>query len=119
MIDNTTKKDFHNTLKYGESYVYIKKRIDILCDAVTTKLDGKYFVKYIKQHQLFIVSIYVSAWNKLPLYHIAHSDIGKNLFMTAHLFAEPYLDDSKKLFWNTTNCQTPGRAEYHISHIER
>ena len=113
------KKDFIDTLKYGKDYVYIKKHIDVLCEAITNKLNGKYIIKYIAQSQLFIVSVYVPKWSKLRLYDTIGDDIdkniGKNLFITAYYFATAYLDSPERIFWNTTNCQLPGRVEYHVS----
>ena len=114
-----TKKDFHNTLKYGKAYALIKNHVDILCEAIINKLDGKYTIKYIAQQQLFIVSIYdVPAWSNLslsdsPVYNRADD---KTLFMTAHDFAAQHLNHINEVRWNTTNCQVSGKAEYHISY---
>ena len=82
------KKNVIDTLKYGKDYVYIKKHIDVLCEAITNKLNGEYLIKYIAQSQLFIVSVYVPKWSKLRLYDTIGDDIdkniGKNLFITAY-----------------------------------
>ncbi len=113
-----TKKDFHDILKYGRSYVLIKKHVDILCEAIINKLDGKYSVRYITQRHLFIVSVHVHSWDNLSLDagHIGKSKVNTNLFMTAHSFAAQYLNHAEEVRWNTTNCQVSGKAEYHISY---
>lgn len=117
MKSTNTKKDFHDTLKYGKFYVHIKKYIDTLCEAVT-KLDGIYSIEYMApgaiagSHQLFIVNIYIPAWSNLPLY--TSNSVDKSLDMTAHRFAASYFPSS--ICWNTTNCRTPGEVEYRISH---
>lgn len=116
MKTTTTKKDFHNALKYGRSYMLVKKHVDILCEAITNKLDGKYSVKYTPQSYLFIVSVHVPSWDKLPL-HIDSNKIDTNLFMTAHLFAITYLNSVNYLYWTTAGCEVPGQVEYRISFI--
>ena len=122
-IDISIKKDFHNTLKYGKSYTFIKKRIDILCEAVTSKLNGKYSVEYIAEHQFFKVSIYVPAWSNLPVRSASVKNVDHSLFIVAYRFAKPFLNsttaslkkDGSYILWNTANCEMPGKAEYHIS----
>ena len=83
-LNTTTKKEFIDTLKYGKTYVAIKKHANLFCKTVNNELGGRHIIKYKTQHKLFMIKIYVTVADCSNDVDI----IDKNLFVTTYFFPD-------------------------------